>query len=164
MGGGRRMPPKPPAWPGRARRTGSREESAAAGRLLDCFPISGRPIARWPDGPCGSSCPRWMRQTGEQHALQPDPSERSDQLARSSSATRDMGTDRCPIDVEAVEPKCNWPEFEISVQSRLIVSRPYSSPRPSGRSPIGPKTFIVFSIAFKMRLKINIKIKCRPHL
>ena len=71
-----------------------------------------------------------MRQTGEQHALQSDPSERIDQLARRDSATRDMGTDRCPIDVEAVEPKWNWPEFEIRVQSRLIVSRPYSSPRP----------------------------------
>ena len=65
-----------------------------------------------------------MRQTGEQHALQSDPSERIDQLARRDSATRDMGTDRCPIDVEAVEPKWNWPEFEIRVQSRLIVSRP----------------------------------------
>ena len=45
-------------------------------------------------------------------------------LARRDSATRDMGTDRCPIGVEAVEPKWNWPEFEIRVQSRLIVSRP----------------------------------------
>ena len=43
---------------------------------------------------------------------------------------RYMGTDRCPIGVEAVGPKWNWPEFEIRVQSRLIVSRPYSSPRP----------------------------------
>ena len=60
-----------------------------------------------------------------------DPSERIDQLARRDSATRDMGTDRCPIDVEAVEPNSNWPEFEISVHSRSIVSRPYSSPRPS---------------------------------
>ena len=71
-----------------------------------------------------------MRGIGEQHALQSDPSERIDQLATRDSATRDMGTDRCPIDVEAVEPNSNWPEFEISVQSRLIVSRPYSSPRP----------------------------------
>ena len=72
-----------------------------------------------------------MRQTGEQHALQSDPSERIDQLARRDSATRDMGTDRCPIDVEAVEPNSNWPEFEISVHSRSIVSRPCSSPRPN---------------------------------
>ena len=82
------------------------------------------PTSRWPDGPCGSSCPRWMRETGEQHALQQDPSERSDQLARSSSATRDMGTGRCPVDVEAVEAEWNWLEFEIRVQTRLIVSRP----------------------------------------
>ena len=77
-----------------------------------------------------------MRETGEQHALQTDPSERSDQLAKSSSATRDMGIDRCPIDVEAVEPEWNWPEFEIRVQTRLIVSRPYSSPRPIVRSGV----------------------------
>ena len=61
-----------------------------------------------------------MRQTGEQHALQSDPSERIDQLARRDSATRDMGTDRCPIDVEAVEPKCNWPEFEIRILSSKV--------------------------------------------
>jgi hypothetical protein len=88
-----------------------------------------------------------MHATGEQHALQSDPSERSDQLATSSSATRDMGTDRCPIDVEAVEPNPNWPEFEISVQSRLIVSRPYSSPRPNVYTHSRP-VFIIISISY----------------
>ena len=55
-----------------------------------------------------------MRQTGEQHALQSDPSERIDQLATRDSATRDMGTDRCPIDVEAVEPNSNWNKFQLA--------------------------------------------------
>ena len=38
---------------------------------------------------------------------------------------------RCSFNVEALESDWNWPEFEIRVQTRLIVSRPYTSPKPT---------------------------------